>query len=352
MPRTNNTSVISVSCVDDDSVAEHCNDCSCADDECGAKNDCHCNCCDADHHCYECDCCNLSDCDCACSNCGCGLCPGCECDCSSYCNCKCDECGCRGGIQLDDFTLDRHLFDRITKQTPTEINAVELLGDTDITNQVAEFYLLMAASLERPDDDLCTGLFSYVANTLATRLETYLIVSACGEARHCIDRVEMYNAIDIEASTLLHLLHNTQRREAWQVAIGAINVLGRRGVLEACRQIFDHLVWQPAYGGRAWAGVVETTLDWINNGRSPVWLVDRLVDVVHNGGWAFDKYYTNAHVCDIHGCVYLTNVLNAKNQDPAGLLGQVCLPEGREKYLQRVLRNCKKERSYEYELVT
>ncbi len=60
--------------------------------------------------------------------------------------------------------------------------------------------------------------------------------------------------------------------------------------VQSAVNVFSSKGWSSGYGGRRWARICKTLLDYLTGKLSRVVFIDRVFDLRHNGGELFDKH--------------------------------------------------------------
>ncbi|MEK0325431.1 MAG: hypothetical protein QQN63_06975 [Nitrosopumilus sp.] len=273
-------------------------------------------------HCYECVHCtsHCKECLCCCNTSGhCKVCTwhidGADCDpykCSCCCNYHCISCGhdsqeiCKENSQDKCTCCGCYVTKKLKTKQANKTNNEWLkilsgyhsnkinpkhLGPKDILKDIGLFYILMAHDDKKLYDDHKT--------LLAQRLLTYLMVSCAGEARHTLTKThgdittlgEMAQTI-LVASNINGDLSN--RQYMWSAIYDLSKVSGEGVIMEALEELFN-LEWvTSSYGGPKWAKIAQLAKNYCKGEYTEAIFIDGIMNVVHNGGWAFNKYYKSS----------------------------------------------------------
>jgi hypothetical protein len=191
------------------------------------------------------------------------------------------------------------------------------LGGTDIANRIANFYLLLDLSL---DHEEVIPLYERHREELARHLLNYITVACLGEARLAFHGViiESREALrsPLAASLVCVLATEAEtgflsgwdglledRYTMWSVGYKLLRGrVSHLDILTGTHEMFLQLDWGPANacGGRAWANIASVGIQYLTQEITPLLFIDMLVDIQHNGGWAFNKYYARDHICKRH----------------------------------------------------
>jgi len=220
-----------------------------------------------------------------------------------------------------------------------------ILGNRDIATALANWYMLMYYNL----DGYERGVLAWsrqeeadLAKNIKDRLLWYLVLACVGEARYANGMVRG-SLVEIGplAQAIIMSTGTIDRYSGWNRGYHLALHFGQLAVLQACVEIFN-MEWPGAtYGGGKWATIAQVGVDYLDPGSGPFYkntnlLIDRMVDLVHNGGWAFDKWYYQTTIQTYHKRVRpdleydaelpgldLKAVLDLKAQNPELLFGRV-----------------------------
>jgi len=162
-----------------------------------------------------------------------------------------------------------------------------------------------------------------VSEELAVKMSNYVLCSCFGEARHyasCLDSM----------SDVLKALWNTRRIVTrsgfWKVAWELAQKNGRENILEDLVWLFHQNGWSSGIGGQKWAYIAKLGLEFERGVYTRRMFIDAIVNAVHNGGWAFNKWYDKDYFCcDVHRTVSFTTLLNIKAENASDLCAYICL---------------------------
>ena len=226
--------------------------------------------------------------------------------------------------------LERVLSDKRLRGSRDESAMSLVLGDRDMTASLASVYFLEDLALDY--SHLKPLAAELTAQTMRQALD-YLVMSSLGEARHIADRPQLVDERRLYwlsqwfVTYLRRIRGSYTRGSIWFLAHEAAQVVGYEAVLSVAQDIHKLTTWRGkgGFGGPKWAAVAQLGLDFVQGTKSPLLALDSIVDVVHNGGWAFNKYYSQRHICSYHTTA-LKRVLDAKATNARVLLRMVCLP--------------------------
>lgn len=198
--------------------------------------------------------------------------------------------------------------------------AVKSLGHEDLPVRVAGFYILHLAAQEVP---AAGRFFAPQAEALAHHILNYIIAACLGEARYAKDPRTPIGKAAVAAARR----YGCSRDTIWVAGLLlAANEEMRHEILSQCLTEFREGHWGRSYGGRRWADVARYGLRYLSGQMSPTLFVDGIIDIVHNNGWAFNKYFLEVHNCGLHWA-QLRTVLDIKaSSDLSPLVHCVCLP--------------------------
>ena len=258
-----------------------------------------------------------------------------------FAECTCTGCGCAiGTLKLglgDSSTIDDVLAQDHNEKS---LDPNQLLGPTDLVIQLANLYVADHLGLEDLRDRL--------AETLGSRLLYYILLASGGEARHCAEqnRMQGYNlgeSLSLDARTLGGIVTTTsQRLTSWALVKALSDIWWMPRTLSAIEEIHS-LPWVHGYGGPLWAKVARWGRYYAEGRVDNYTFVDGCVNLVHNSGWAFGKWYSSFHQqvgryvecphLELDGKTYkpylhLADVLRWVSRDITPLLGMTkCLHE-------------------------
>jgi hypothetical protein len=218
--------------------------------------------------------------------------------CEEY-GCSCGECECYscGISDIESCTdYDKKVYTTITEHITNSIfDWEDILGPKKILSDIIKFYLLLEI-----DDPVLTPSF---AKKLATRLVNYMLISSMGEARHCVNEASgSITSLGPFAKGITMAVNEDQQKfvlsrdTMWEIGYILANKFKPIKVFEALTEIFENLEWGGAYGGNAWANLTRFAIKYLNKEFSDIIFVDGCMNIVHNGGWAFDKYYYSGNL--------------------------------------------------------
>ena len=126
----------------------------------------------------------------------------------------------------------------------------------------------------------------------------YLTISCAGEARHTPSKThgDITTMSEMTQTMIAAMNINTNlgnRQYMWSAAYDLAQVSGYLPILEALEEMFN-LEWiTGSYGGKRWAKIAELAKNYANEEYTEAIFIDGIMNIVHNGGWAFNKYYKN-----------------------------------------------------------
>ena len=272
-----------------------------------------------------------------------------------YCGCCCHG----TGLAMSHVLADQSLLAILSKGQPTsEIEGIrffqkrarEFLGGEDIVQRLGEFYFYQALSSQAPK---AATKKNALAKQLARDLRNYLFLSCYGEARHVFDLPKVKSmsissfrnlpstvhsvlvSLNLKPNLLSSQFQPLGHREAvYSIGFSALEayeggMFSLLPMLEAIHILFSDLPWgkHPSYGGEKWANIALEGCRFLEGGMTDTIFIDHIVDIVHNGGWAFSKYYSGAHICALHQTP-IQKLLDLKREirTPEELLAYVCIP--------------------------
>jgi len=167
----------------------------------------------------------------------------------------------------------------------------QYLGDTDIVRDLANLYILEHLGIF---DRTARRAKDKMSKEVADRVLWYMVFACVGEARYAGDLRYGWDNLSPLALAIAGGDRNRSRGMAWRAAVELAEHYGKAAVLEACLECFADMDWQGAgsVGGPNWAKIASLALEYASGrGGSPMYWLDQVVDIVHNGGWAMNKYY-------------------------------------------------------------
>jgi hypothetical protein len=216
---------------------------------------------------------------------------------------------------------------------------MESLGPVDVVNRLSNFYILADLSLDHSD---LVPIWRDYGRELAENFINYIVFASMGECRYTTTKTIRSDGrrwtetkkeavakgiLRDEGSLVLRIIGRTKssssRYKVWEKTVNALEFFPKEVLLEGCRQLFS-LPWEPSYGGGSWARIAEVGLNYLAGNITPNMLVDILVDIIHNGGWALNKYYVDRHYCSKHA-LGLDELIDLKVMDAKALIPFTCL---------------------------
>jgi len=169
----------------------------------------------------------------------------------------------------------------ISTPDPTDNRMESLWGlyTKSLLPMAADFYLLAEAS-----ENATWVRFHYYthARRLAELAAGYLAMAIGGELRHARTKTSWMTG-----------LSKGNRRRAWEDWKG---IWERLGPVDACEKAaisFNEGNWLGGYGGKAWGKVAEILGEWHSGDLSDVLFVDTAMQLQHNCGCIFNKWFTD-----------------------------------------------------------
>ncbi len=231
--------------------------------------------------------------------------------------CACQLCHCEGtwsgyyGTKVDEVAVE------VLKDTSV-VDLWEWLGPRDITQTLFSWYLLMEYSLDHAE--LAFDL-RVKTDILARQMLNYVVLASAGEARHGEG-----SPLGLLASSLHAVISTDSREEVWPRVAHLLRAgYSYEAVLTAIREVLNELHFSGGYAGKKWLAIVDLGLSFAQGELTPTVFLDLVVDIVHNGGWAFDKYYNLRHRCDAHNTEFFKVLSVKRNARPSRLLAQMCV---------------------------
>ena len=199
-----------------------------------------------------------------------------------------------------------------------------------LTKGMATVYALQhCAYLQVGDQPAVIKALDNTVQELSTRMYNYIGMACLGEARHM---GSLKGDGSVLAKGIAGVKGQVGRMESWHAFDLLAEVLdgGERQLLEHLVGIFNSGEWRGGYGGYKWGAVAEVALAFKKGEISAMLFIDTIANMVHNGGWVFNKWYTQSiDCCTTHRARerYISHILDAKAQDARKLAGIICLPE-------------------------
>lgn len=179
-----------------------------------------------------------------------------------------------------------------------------------------------------------------LTKVFAQEILVYLLASCLGEARHVL-RQRAYqrpgyfpnDKLPVFAQAVLQAAPNMNREPSWPVVRPLMEVLGSEEILIGLSGIFNGFHWgegRIGYGGPKWGQLADAGLMLVRKEIPPAIFIDTIISMVHNGGWAFNKwYYQVVQCCSKHKSreAKFTKLLDIKANDASGLWNMTCLPK-------------------------
>ena len=164
------------------------------------------------------------------------------------------------------------------------------MGPKEILKDIGKFYILIAHGDKK--------LLDAHKKMLAKHMLNYLLISCAGVARHTPSKShgDITKMSEMAQTMLRAMSINTNllnRQYMWSAAYDLAQVSGYLPILEALEEMFN-LDWVTgSYGGKKWAKIAELAKNYANEEYTEAIFIDGIMNIVHNGGWAFNKYSKN-----------------------------------------------------------
>jgi hypothetical protein len=151
---------------------------------------------------------------------------------------------------------------------------------TTITSEIPD-HLLMRASRAIQWKNQVSRFAEHYTNTLARNLFDFLVVASFGEARYAQGTKYTFNCPQ--------LIKSGARLDAYQGAL----MYDPRDLIPKLIHAFTAYSWGGSTGGERWANIARTAGLFFDPKfrNTPIAWIDHVVDIVHNGGLAFNKGY-------------------------------------------------------------
>lgn len=221
-----------------------------------------------------------------------------------------------------------------------KVEQESVLGSQDVSSTLAGLYLLLDHSLDNSPmrmnyQSSLQFDFTQYSDRVAAEFGNYILMACCGELRwlaaRCTKRYQ--SALPPMTKALARACKNWAREVVWSAIyrLPEFDPAGEFSRAELCTLLRDGFGMEDGwagggYGGAKWAAVAELGRRYYAKELSPLLFIDIVVDLVHNGGWAMDKYYGKVHLCHDH-MVRLEDVLSIKRYSARKLPEQVCIPK-------------------------
>lgn len=254
-------------------------------------------------------------------------------------------------IDLTQFGYDLAIVEALNKSiqsqaAPSEEQLVSVLGPRDVVQTLSTIYIGLDLALDTPDAPRLKTLVDEHIREVMTHILNYLVMSSLGEARHLPERIGSQKSVDDigRLSPLARWLAASlssgdrfNRTDVWMRGLLIADVVGFQATLRVLEELFLLPVWgvekRASYGGLKWAQVCAHALKFIDGYESPIMALDSIVDIVHNGGWALNKYYHDRHTHIIvdhnqattNHSISLQDALDTKQESALPLLPLVCI---------------------------
>uniref|UniRef100_A0A6H1ZGA9 Uncharacterized protein n=1 Tax=viral metagenome TaxID=1070528 RepID=A0A6H1ZGA9_9ZZZZ len=219
--------------------------------------------------------------ECGCSPCEC--CPDCErppgcCTCNDCPDCGCDPCTCN---ECENCGEDPCVCG------PSEKTASILWGldqELNLTREAADFYVLVALTVDYPNDARPKYALVEKVGYLADQFARYIDMAIGGELRHAPSELD---ECDFEGYKIPKTAHRGAAWAKWK------DIREEKGIqaLKGAWNIFSAPGWGDSYGGESWARVANALIQYESGEWSPQMFVDQVFSIRHNGGPVFDKIW-------------------------------------------------------------
>ena len=218
--------------------------------------------------------------------------------------------------------------------------AAQCLGERDLVSRLSSIYIALDLALDNPV--LQRAVDAEIEYTMQHVLN-YFVMSTLGEARYLsnaghsrvhelardlatLEKTEDWFTLWLAQHLYLRTSKRLGRHTVWRMALDLVDIVGYERLLLALISIFRFGVWEIStrVGGLKWASVARHGLKFVLREESPLVALDSIVDVVHNGGWALNKYYNQEHSCSQH-TLPIGAALNIKHDNAMNLLALCCI---------------------------
>ena len=213
-----------------------------------------------------------------------------------------------------------------------------VLGNTNLMVKRIIAYYTYQHLLQQDGEHI--GVIQRRANRLskvfAQEILIYLIASCIGEARHVykIKDKQPWNFKQPKSpfiNALVSVANDMNREPSWTAVRPLMKLIGPEEILIGLQDIFYKYDWSnhSGFGGERWGKITDLGLMLVRREISPAIFIDTIVSTVHNGGWAFNKWYSDKITCcvehrDSHNNI--TTLLNLKAEDTSFLWENYCVP--------------------------
>ena len=272
----------------------HCLECVHCENHCASLYE-DCLCCCVEGHCDSClwhssdEECDPFECSCCCND----HCIACGHENPEICEDegnKCSCCGCWADQKPDTKkanNIDSGWLAILKGDHTSKINPKHL-GPKDILKDIGLFYILLAHGDKK--------MLDTHKKLLAQRMLNYLLVSCAGEARHVLSKT---NADITKLSQMSQTILSAQnvntnlgnRQYMWSAMYDLAQVSGYGVIMASLEEMFNLHWLTNSYGGKKWAKIAQLANNYCDGEYTESIFIDGIMNVVHNGGWAFNKYY-------------------------------------------------------------
>ena len=212
-----------------------------------------------------------------------------------------------------------------------------------MVGRIAHYYMYQQLLIERPEDTIIQRRLDRLKKAFAQEILIYMVASCIGEARHIVKIPEYRSGANKRkpkhdfAKAIFNIAGDIAREPSWLAVRPLIKLFGVEEVLLGLREIFLDYDWSShsGFGGPAWGKLTEHALLLAQGKISPGIFIDITVSMVHNGGWAFNKWYEGSpSCCEKHRQMrrlsdnLLMDILNTKAEDTTVLWAKHCPPKG------------------------
>lgn len=194
---------------------------------------------------------------------------------------------------------------------------------------IANTYALQHCAHEGLSPEVVSPALKSAVKDLSQTLLDYITMACLGEARHS----NVVRNRDTSTNPLFHAMvlvgSKLDRESTWAATPYLDTLWGRAQTLAHLKDLFHSLDWGGgSYGGPAWGLIAERAHEFTIGSLTPMLFIDTIVNVVHNGGWAFNKYYNSeVNCCSLHHYNTLKVILDAKANNATTLRNLICLGE-------------------------
>jgi len=176
----------------------------------------------------------------------------------------------------------------------------EKLVDLDLFNSnfsvntiLNDMYVLETIRQEQLNDELrkeVEACYDMALNHYAQIFATYLLAAVAGELRHGWHHL---SAVDRESLGKWGVFHTSDRTQAQVTTVKRLLEFGGNDILAEFCEIAERTFEKfhaTGFGGRPWAVIAQTVRMYLAGDINQTLFVDRVFDLRHNNGLAFDKH--------------------------------------------------------------